>query len=496
MKAVRHAFLSLLLAAAASPVAAQDAPAPAEGQTSASAPEQQAEQPAQEATPALPASTDEAPAPAPSDAAATDAAAAPSSDPSASQVSAEALEAPAPLSDAELAALGLDVEKQGLDTDLHFSGFMDVNMMQLLNPDEAPTAGRIFGDEASFFVGRLNLYLNKNITETFRMMAEVRFMYAPNGATPLMQNTGTTSTEIGDYNGTGASLRWGSIMIERAYGEWSPFSFLNFRIGQFLTPYGIWNVDHGSPVVIPVLRPYAVEGKFFPERQTGLEAFGRIGLPAGLAARYHLTLSNGMGPISEYRDLDSNKAIGGRLALEYVGGIGTFQVGGSVFYGTNTSGMVNLGINSSGKLAAQKTIDGQADVTAVAADVLWKFRGLHLQGEWVGQRIEYTKSGRRLSPIAGQIGVPVNSMPPDVFNWSGYGLIGYRLPWWGIMPFATLEYNTANYDGVAVETAFSQLGLNIRATDAVVLKLEYMFAFAGTDQTQIKVMAAQLAWAF
>jgi hypothetical protein len=250
-------------------------------------------------------------------------------------------------------------------------------------------------------------------------------------------------------------------------------------------------------VFIPVMRPYAVNGGFFPERQTGLEALGRVGLGSNLAVRYHLTLSNGLGPISEYRDLDSNKAVGGRLVLDYVGAGGSLQLGGSGFYGQDSGGSVGLGINADATaVAINKVVKDQADVTAVAADVLWKYRGLHLQGEWVGQRREYTRAGRTPVGTAGQAGVPANAVSPDFFNWAGYVLAGYRLPWWGIMPFGTLEYQRANTYGIFTETAFSQVGLNIRPADAIVFKLNYQFAFAGTEETRVRVIAAQLAWAF
>ncbi|MFT3922980.1 MAG: hypothetical protein QM778_10630 [Myxococcales bacterium] len=400
------------------------------------------------------------------------------------------------LTEAELAALGLNAEEQGLDTDLHFSGFMDVNYLQLLNPDDAAFSTRTAGTEGSMFVGRLNLYATKNITESFRMMTEVRFMYSPNGSAPLFSTSGATSTEVIDSSGTGANVRWGGIYIERAYGEWSALRYLTLRLGAFLTPYGIWNVDHGSPVVVPVMRPYAVNGAFFPEHQTGVEAFGRMGVGSKFAVRYHLTLSNGLGPVSEYRDLDKNKAIGGRLALEYVGA-STFQIGGSAFYGENSGGTTGLGISADGtKLQVQRVVSDQAYVTAVAGDVLWKYRRLHLQSEWVGQRWQYTEAGRTPVFTGGQAGVPVNALPPDVFNWAGYVLVGYRLPWWGVMPFGTLEYQRSNNYGILTKTAFSQVGLNIRPADAIVLKLEYQFAFAGTEGTQVKVIAAQLAWAF
>jgi hypothetical protein len=491
VNATRYALLALVLLAAERADAQEGAPP-------VPAPEQTPSTPAEASAPAdsVGAPTQETPNTVGAEPNAAESSTAAAAAPSELATPSQEAELPEQLTDAELAALGLSMEEQGLDTELHFSGFMDVNMLQLLNPKEAPTATRLQGDEASFFVGRFNLYATKNITESFRMMAEVRFLYAPNGSQGLLASSGVTNTEVSDYTGNGAFMRWGGILIERAYGEWSPLSFFNLRLGAFLTPYGIWNVDHGSPVFIPVMRPYAVNGTFFPERQTGLEAFGRVGLSTKLALRYHLTLSNGLGPVSEYRDLDSNKAVGGRLVLDYVGR-GTFQVGGSAFYGQNSAGSVGLGISADGSaVTADKVVTDQANITALAGDVLWKYRGLHLQAEWVGEHREYTKAGRTRVSTAGQAGVPVNGVSPDMFNWAGYVMAGYRLPWWGIMPFATLEYQRSNTWGIQTRTAFSQVGLNIRPADAIVLKLEYQFAFAGTEETLLKVIAAQLAWAF
>lgn len=63
--------------------------------------------------------------------------------------------------------------------------------------------------------------------------------------------------------------------IERAYFEILLNSKLNFRIGRFITPAGIWNVDHGSPVILPVKQPYQTTViPIFPERQDGVTLFG------------------------------------------------------------------------------------------------------------------------------------------------------------------------------------------------------------------------------
>src|SRR5262249_49126364 len=152
------------------------------------------------------------------------------------------------------------------------------------------------------------------ISARLRALGEVRFAYMPNGSPDPNAPLGRVSTEAADPIDAYRIQRWGAIIIERLQIDCDLFPGITLRGGQFLTPYGIWNVDHGTPTLIGIRRPYIIGEALFPERQVGLELIGRYFL-SELSVEYHLTLSNGRGPISETRELDSNKAVGGRLVL-------------------------------------------------------------------------------------------------------------------------------------------------------------------------------------
>lgn len=208
-------------------------------------------------------------------------------------------------------------------------GFIDFTTLAALNEDGKNLAGRYL----NAYIGSLNIYFAKRISESVRTMAEIRFLYLPNG-TPTDVTTGARFNGTAeDYAMYARPLNWGGIEIERVYLEWSIVPQLSLRIGQFLTPYGIWNVDHGSPTVISVNRPFVIGNDIFPERQTGLELFGSVPLGTDTTLGYHATLSNGRGPISDYYEMDTNKALGGRAYLEFRH-FGQLRIGGSVYYGT------------------------------------------------------------------------------------------------------------------------------------------------------------------
>jgi hypothetical protein len=427
------------------------------------------------------------PAPASTDAQPAESAEAPASDvPPATTTEADATDQSAAdamgaeMSPEELAALGLASEGPTVDTSVHLSGFVDFSVIAGFNA----TSETVSPQDRAFAIGNLNVYLAKNLNESFRTMIEVRFMYMPNGAGPVI-GAPPMNTMVADYADVGRAIHWGGIDIQRVYLDWQATSFLTLRVGEFLTPYGVWNVDHGSPTIIPAAKPYVIGVGFFPSRQTGLEAFGRTDAGSKGTIGYHLTLSNGTGSVPEYRDLDHNKAIGARAFYE-TRALGEFRLGGSAYYGTNSEGTTSLTFEN-GELKNSRTLTSQSDQLAFGFDAVWKVSGLHLQAEWLCLQRKFTDEGRKVE--IGPTGQP--TFDPDSFSWGAYGLIGYRFDWYGVMPFVMYQ-NLDQPDAVSFHGF--HVGVNLRPIDALAVKLQY--DNIKSEDLTFSTGYVQVAWAF
>jgi hypothetical protein len=403
-----------------------------------------------------------------------------------------------PADAAELAA-PVDLSTVGLSTSgdledkLQLYGFASVSYFNFLSSDRQ-VLNQFIPKEGSFFVGDLNLYASKQLSESWRTLVELRFTYAPNGK--VLSDGTIENNQSYDMGNLGRAVSWGGVNIERAYLEYELHQLLTIRAGTFLTPYGIWNVDHGAPVVIPVFRPYILNEQLFPERQTGLDLFGKYAFGA-YALSYHVTASNGRGFYDQFRDLDETKAFGGRLQLEtpWLGGL---RFGASAYHGRFVDRESDFTrVNPKTKDVDNVTPRGvRYDEMAYAADILYDAYGLRLQGEFVARELAYL-SGARAPDGAG--------FRPDSYAMGGYALVGYRFEYlWHVMPFAF--YQRYRRDETSQTAIFSALenyavGLNFRPIPTLALKLQFQQhwipdARPPVDDETLYSIGTQASWVF
>jgi hypothetical protein len=389
----------------------------------------------------------------------------------------------------DLGALGVQDESQAAgenERPLQLYGFADFTYYVPFFPADSFLAANIPANQ-QFVMGNFNLYLAKQISDRLRALGEVRFLYLPNGQ---VTGNGYSSTQVDDPADLYRPVRWGGIAIERLHVEYDLLPSLTLRAGQFLTPYGIWNVDHGTPTIITIRRPYIIGEAIFPRQQVGLELIGRKYF-SELGIEYHLTLSNGRGPVDETRDLDTNKAVGARVVLSWKRDF-DLRVGASFYRGLYTNRTPTNFDVMTGK--ATSTILERYDEQAIAGDVSLDLKGVVFRGEVVASDHRYADNFRGLGP----------TFTPDNRRWGTYGLVGYHLPH-GLLPFVLAQYykfpQTPGND-LAPSVRAYQAGLNYRLHPSVILKLEYSYAtlsdspIALVRDTPLHVVESQVSWVF
>lgn len=407
-------------------------------------------------------------------------------------------EALAPSTDSFSSEETTDAEQQHK---LDLYGFADMTYTRLLLSNSNPWQ-RTYFPTKSFAVGNFNLYLSSNLGDSWRALGEIRFLYLPNGATTVDPKTGNvtrTDTTVLDYAGFEEPIHWGAIRIERVWVEHEFSNLFTLQAGAFLTPYGIWNVDHGTPAIIGIHAPFAVADELFPAHQTGLQLYGNTFLDP-FEIGYHLTLSNGRGPV-EYADFNDDKAVGGRVFLK-TDALGSLTIGGSFYRGGyyDRSAKYVITTSSSGQTGVdqQYTTVSKYQELSLGADLKWQYKGWLVQSEAIMNEVHFSSDGR---PRALVVSPPLG-YEPDYRRWGAYGLVGYRTKLLQTMPYFGMQYAYAP-DNPQIPTILgTQFGLNVRPTPAVVLKLEYSFAkfysdgSTGLGRYPLRILATQVAWAF
>lgn len=375
------------------------------------------------------------------------------------------------LAEQEVAAVEQETESSAAvaPPSLHIYGFAEVGLQKTwlgaqaalnqVTPTTAPT----------FMLGNLNLYIDAQPGESWSALAELRFTNLPHGSeficekdTPCLR----TTTEIYDFTNPGGGwnkIRWGGIVIERAHLQWRHSDLLTVRAGLFLTPFGIWNIDHGSPTLISLMLPEFEANELFPLRQVGVELLGSV-LREPWQFGYFAYLSNGRTPGDV--DYTTDKMVGGRVFARHTGRH-HWMVGLSGLTGRYSDVQRVRSDTFVGGTSVRKELVAFRE-WAAGADLSLDVGALRVRTELAARTVEYERDKRdAFFNLRGGI------KSADRLEWDAYTLAAYHLPFWGLEPFLYFEvyrFPTPLSEGLMSPS----VGLNVHFTAYAQLKVQYL----------------------
>jgi hypothetical protein len=372
--------------------------------------------------------------------------------------------------EAELAALGSAETEAPSEDLLKIYGFADMGVQHQWTK-EGTLLSNIFATNAtSFVIGNVNLYFDAQPIHGWRSLIEVRLTNAPQGDTISYGGLAGTYTREDtfsfDPHGTAinAPMWAGSIVLERAWIEWNDNQLFKVRTGNWFTPFGIWNEDHGSPTLISIALPQFILQQWIPIRQTGLMAYGNT-FAGEWELGYALTFSNGRQELSNF-NFEDKFGYGGRAYVRRDTGSLNTTFGLSYFTGTTSDQEINVvGINP---VTFAKPTTWEYNEHVFGADLSIDIDATRIRAEGMVRRQTYTSG---LRPAGDPIFSP-GSVVGDRWQYSTYLLVAHQLPWLGLEPYLwaeLLEGPSVLADGVFV----GSLGLNIHFNPAVQLKTQF-----------------------
>ena len=369
-------------------------------------------------------------------------------------------------SDEMMALQGGDEDSAASEEKLRLYGFADMALNKIYLGDGHPRRGFI-PSNSTFAVGNVNLYIDAKPVPNFRVLSEIRFTLFPHGS--LGDDFEPIDASV--YDSTAATGRnrviQSGIVMERAWIEWNKYDFFKVRSGYFLTPYGIWNVDHGTPTLISSVLPSFWASEYFPTRQVGLQVLGEA-FVGDWELGYRAYIGNGR--MTSQLDLDSFKLFGGRVYAAYYGDVNV-QIGSSGFY--NKQAEYTPFIESFDPFVVDRTINEEYEEFGVGADLGVDIAGLRVRGEFVLNQQEWSDGLRRETSSV--------TYQRDRTRWNTYGIAAYQLPYWGLEPYVYVEYNRSPRANSNSFNLYSG-GLIEHLAPGVQLKLQAYYVKVNNDE--------------
>ena len=363
------------------------------------------------------------------------------------------------LAEREAARMSGDEQAGIQQPKLRIYGFMDAGLQYV------KATNKEFGDAISkpltFVSGNTNVYLDANPSESWRSLIETRLMLYPYGSKSGVGSTTTTDTHIVDETSASGrnSIIWSGIVLERAWMQWTYGQHLVIQTGYLLTPFGIWNLDHGTPTLISLVLPELQLEEAIPSHQTGLQAFGSHAWQT-YELVYHAYVGNGR--TAGLLDTKWQKAFGGRLILRHAGEARA-ALGASGYYGRVENREM---VAATSGFGFKNEVTVAYDEYSVGADLSVDWGGLRVRTEAMVRHIGYD-DGKHAS---GAMGV----LDANRYAYFLYLIVAQRFARY-FEPYIFLDYvNNKPVGNSMMKTTMAYSGgLNLIFTPITMLKMQY-----------------------
>jgi hypothetical protein len=343
---------------------------------------------------------------------------------------------------------------------------------------------------ASFVLGNVEVYMDFEPIEHWSAFLEIGLTYLPNGNDTVTQTAITAGQANGsassgfsrvnsitnDYGAPGlySPAVTSAMLFERAYLQWAYNDLLTLRVGLFLTPFGIWNIDHGTPTLISLNLPWTEILELFPTHLIGLEALGSTYLHDWQLG-YFAYLSNGRIPsvsgpaqndVSPIALTNDNWIVGARAFAKTSDPV-HMMFGVSSFYGHDADITRTLGVDANLAVNVASTVTSSASDFGLGIDASLDLGALRLRGELMYRSVGFDQ-GEQLPALYG------GGYAPNYTQADGYLLVAYQLPWLGLEPYmfaelADLPVFTEGGDFML------EPGFNVHINSNVQIKFQYLW---------------------